>query len=540
MALLLTLVLLLLAPTVRPAAAQVIPFAGIGSSAATKSGVSTAPALTTARAVVQLNNRFLFLVYGVGDLTAQDRADLANLRLATALRRVPAAQPPTVTVESIGRAPVIKLDGQSLITVTPADVTGSGQAPDDLAAAWAARIRQALALSLRERQPAYLRWAAKQAAVFAAIGAAIHLLLWFVSRRWRTRPGAPALILLWIITVRMILDLFPQTRPATAWLFFGPLRVGMIFLLIGLAAASLARLWGFVIRKLLPPVPENLSSEEHTERTFRRRATLGAVARVTGVTVIWTAAFLFALTWAGVNLSALLASAGLIGVVISLAAQDTMKDFVAGISILSDDRFGVGDTIQSGAFEGRVERLTLRITQIRDSAGRLVTLPNRNIAEVANATARWAQVDFKVGVSYYDDLGKALDILRASAQSVADDWPERVLAPPELLGVDAFNDTHVSLRLQVRTPPGDQWVVARELRARVKARFDAAGIAIFNTLYAPPPVPTRDGSSASPAPPAVQAAAEQAPKDGLSLPPGPEDGERKESTLQPTNTPASV
>ena len=317
-----------------------------------------------------------------------------------------------------------------------------------------------------------------------------------------------------------MLDLFPQTRPINNCVFLGPLRSVMLFFGMGLVAATLARFWAFALRRLFPPLPEKMSAEERTERTFRRRATLGDVARITGVTLIWILAMLVALTWVGVNLPALLASAGLIGVAISLAAQDSMKDLVAGINILADDRFGVGDTIQVGLYEGRVERITLRITQLRDSTGRLVTLPNRSIVEVANATARWAQVDFKVGVSYFDDMGAALDILRDAAQGVADEWPERILAPPELLGVDAFNDTHVSLRLQMRTPPGDQWVVARELRARVKAGFDAAGIAIFNTLYTPPPAPARDGQN-SPAPAAVQAQAEQAPTDAPAPPPPP-------------------
>jgi len=110
---------------------------------------------------------------------------------------------------------------------------------------------------------------------------------------------------------------------------------------------------------------------------------------------------------------------------------------------------------------------------------------------VANLTARWAQVDFKVGVSYYDDLDKAGALLLETAQALAAEWPDRVLAPPDLLGVDSFTDLSVTLRLTLRTPPGDQCAVARELRRRVKQVFDAAGIAVLNNLYAPPPAPPR-------------------------------------------------
>lgn len=511
-----------------PAGAQGLLGAVTGATkpAANASASPAAPTLTTARAVVQLNNRFLFQVYSSGDRNAQDRADLANLRLADALRSLPrngVVQPPEVSVDSTGPQQVIKLDGKPLLTVTQADADGAGQTTDALAAAWAARIRQAFAETLRERQPAYLRWAVIRAAWLAGTGILLSLLLWLAARRWRTHPGWPVFVLLWLILGRLILDLFPQTRPGVAWVFLGPPRSLMIFVGMGLVAATLARFWAFVLIRLFPPLPDKLTPEERTERTFRRRATLGDVARFTGVTFIWILAMIVAVSWVGVNLPALLASAGLIGVAISLAAQDSAKDLVAGINILADDRFGVGDTIQVGAYSGRVERITLRITQLRDSTGQLVTLPNRSIVEVANATARWAQVDFKVGVSYYDDLGRAMDILRECAEAVAADWPERVLSPPELLGVDAFNDANVSLRLQMRTPPGDQWVVARELRARVKAKFDEAGIAILNTLYAPPLAPARDsgGSAKKPAPQAAQAQSEQAPKDAPSPPPGP-------------------
>ena len=82
---------------------------------------------------------------------------------------------------------------------------------------------------------------------------------------------------------------------------------------------------------------------------------------------------------------------------------------------------------------------------------------------------------------------------RSATQTLADAWPDRVLAPPEMLGIDSFTDVSVTLRLTLRTPPGDQWAVARELRGRVKAAFDEAGLAILNTLYAPPPAPPRAG-----------------------------------------------
>ncbi len=440
----------------------------------------------------------MFQVYSSGSRDADDRADLASLRLADALRALPKngdVRAPDVTVDAGGPDVVVRLDGQSLLTVTQADSAAAGVTTAQLASTWADAIRGEFAQTLRERQPAYLRWAARQALQLLALGALVHLLIWIVARRWLGKPGWPIQLLIWILIVRRVLDLFPLTRPLNDALWAGALRPLTLFLTVALVAAVLVRLWGAALRRLFPPLPEHLSAEDRTERVFSRRATLGDVARVTGVTVIWVIALLVALTWAGVNLPALLTSAGLFGLAVSLAFQDSLKDLVAGINILADDRFGVGDTVSISPYEGRVERVTLRITQIRDLAGRLITIPNRNIAEVANLTARWAQVDFKVGVSYYDDLPKAMALLEATAVKFREERPEQTLADPEMLGVDSFNDGNITLRLLLRTPPGDQWAVARELRARIKAAYDEAGLAFMNSQYAVSTPAPRQGAS---------------------------------------------
>ena len=323
-------------------------------------------------------------------------------------------------------------------------------------------------------------------------GALLHLLLWLGAARLRARPGWPVQVLLWDVVIRWALFLFPQTRPIDLFLMPGPAKPFTVLVDVGLFAAVAARVWRAALRRLFPPVPEHLSHEEWGRRTVLRRATLAGIARVTGATVIWFVAVVSALGWAGVNLSALLTSAGLLGVGIGLATQDMMKDLVAGINILADDRFGVGDTIQMGEYEGRVEKLDLRITQIRDLSGRLITIPNRNIAQVANLTSRWAQVDLRIGVSYYDDLRKAMDLMTQNAEAMRAESPNQILEAPQMLGVDSFNDSNITLRMLLRTVPGDQWHVARDLRVRIKESFDAHGIALLNALHTPPVAATAE------------------------------------------------
>ena len=451
---------------------------------------------TPSSAFVLFNNRVLFPVYTFGDQSAQDRADLANLRLAEALRNISAneatVKPPEVAVGARDGQTILLLDGHMLLTVTDADADHSNLLPAPLAASWAGALNRAFQQALQERQPAYLHWAWKRVVLLIVIGLVFYAAFYALGWKLGHRIGWPVQLFLSLLIGWRVIDLFPQTRPLEIWLLAGAFRPVSLCVMIGLPAAILVRVWGITLRRLFPPIPEDLSSQERTERTYQRRVTLARVAEVAGATLIWIAALLTMTTWLGVNLSALLTSAGLIGVALGFVAQDALRDFVASLYILADDRFGVGDTIQVGAYEGRVERLNLRATQIRDISGRLITISNRGISEVANLTARWAQVDFKIGISYYDDIDKATDLLLKAAKGLAEEWSDRVLGEPELLGVDSFADLNVMLRLTLRTPPGDQWIVARELRRRVKLAFDAAGLNILNTLYTAPPAPPRN------------------------------------------------
>jgi small-conductance mechanosensitive channel len=432
-----------------------------------------------ARAPVRFNDRVLFQITGLDLEQAKARAAQVEHRIARAWREVvEQRQVPSVDVRLTDQGVVILLDRAPLLTVTDADAARAGVPATEQAGDWAVRIERALAQALEERRPEFVREGLTRAGLILLVGLLAHLAIWLFARRFFDRPGWPVLMLVWISVVHHVLDVFPQTRPLNNLLSAGLLRPVAIIIFWSLIAAALSRLLGIMLQRAFPVVPETLSPEERTERTLRRRATLGAVLRVTAVSVIWVVAVVIMIARMGVNLPALLASAGLIGVALGLAAQDSMKDHVSGINILLDDRFGVGDVIQVGAFTGKVETLNLRVTQIRDITGRLITIPNRQIDTVANLTSRWSQVDFKVGVSYETDLREAMRVMEQTVRDLMADWPGRVLSPPEMLGPDSTNDSDITLRMLVRTAPGDQWAVERELRLRIKEAFDAAGIMI--------------------------------------------------------------
>ncbi len=459
-------------------------FAQIPGLPSLPTGLPGAPPATpkTPSARVALNGSRVFDIYAATQNAAQDRADLVSLRLAQALQKTePTDPPPPVTTQVVGGETVILLADRAVLTVTQEDAAANGETTVQLAADWTTTMEKALTEAQRERRPGYWREAALEAGGIVLAAALLTLAIWLVAHRLLDKPGWSLLALVWLVAAFLITNLFPQTRPLHRLLGHGIIRPVGILLIMGLLAAGASRLLTLFLRHIFPPMPDDLSAEERTERTYRRRATLGAVARITGVSLLWIIASVVSLSWIGVNLSALLASAGLIGVALGLAAQDTMKDLVAGINILLDDRFGVGDNIAVGSFSGTVENLNLRVTQIRDSSGRLITFPNRSIEAVANATQRWAQVDFKAGVSYDASLRDSMEVMEAAATQLATDWPERVLSPPKMLGVDAYNPTDITLRLLMRTVPGDQWAVERELRLRVKEAFDKNGISMSTT-----------------------------------------------------------
>ncbi|MEO7719286.1 MAG: mechanosensitive ion channel family protein [Capsulimonas sp.] len=430
--------------------------------------------------VVALGGRTLFQVTGDDAQKAQDRADLVGLRVDAALEKTPptAASPSVTATPSPNGEIALQLGGHPLVTVSAADAAAKGETVDQLATEWSTTLESRLNQAQRERRPHYLREALIEAAKIIGVAFLINLLIWRLARRFLDRPGWAMQSLVWLIAAFVITDLFPLTRPLHTLLGHGVLRPISILITVSLAASGLSRLLRLFLRHIFPPLPETLSPEERTERTYRRRATLGGVAVVTGVSVIWTIAALVALSWIGVNLTALLTSAGLIGVAIGLATQDTTKDLVAGVNILIDDRFGVGDVVDIKEFSGTVEVLNLRVTQIRDTKGRLITFPNRIIDAVANQTLRWAQADIQINVQHGSDLRLALKTMEDTANALREEWPDRILAAPNMLGVDAINPGDITLRMLVRTLPGDQSPVTREMRLRLMDAFSAQSIAI--------------------------------------------------------------
>jgi small conductance mechanosensitive channel len=187
---------------------------------------------------------------------------------------------------------------------------------------------------------------------------------------------------------------------------------------------------------------------------------------------------LMLLSTAGVDITPLLASVGVAGLAVSLGAQTLIKDLLGGILILVENQYAIGDSIQVGNVTGTVERLSLRATHVRDVNGHLYIVPNGEVRIVANQTRDWSRALVDVGVAYEADLERALLVLQESAAAFAQDpaFGPQLLEPPEVLGPLTLGDSAITVRVMVKTLPGQQWAVARELRKWVLAACEREGV----------------------------------------------------------------
>jgi len=217
-----------------------------------------------------------------------------------------------------------------------------------------------------------------------------------------------------------------------------------------------------------------------TVRRHQRAQTIGAGLRSVASIVIWTIAIVLVLGALGVRLGPLLAGAGLIGVALGFGAQTMVRDFLAGMFMIFEDQFGVGDIVDVGDATGTVEQISLRVTRLRDVEGVVWHVPNGEIHRVGNMSQQWSRALLDLSVAYDTDIPTAKRIIKETADALAAEpgWSHLVLDEPEVWGVQTLGADAIDVRLVLKTRPLEQWKVARELRERIKAAFDAAGIEI--------------------------------------------------------------
>lgn len=186
---------------------------------------------------------------------------------------------------------------------------------------------------------------------------------------------------------------------------------------------------------------------------------------------VFVVCLLMSLQILGLSIAPILATAGVASVAIGFGAQSLVRDLLAGFFILFEDQFAVGDVITIDSRSGTVETLTLRCTKLRLSDGSLLVIPNGEIKRIENATSGFSQVDYRVSVAYGQQVDRAVQILQDQVLSIVREYPHDVISSPELFGVDAIKESSVVLRAKIKTKPGRQYVIERDLNQRVLKHF---------------------------------------------------------------------
>ncbi len=253
-------------------------------------------------------------------------------------------------------------------------------------------------------------------------------------------------------------------------------------LLIVIGALLAIRLTSAAIGRMERLVDDD--DPEHLSEREKRARTLTTILRKVIKAALLAVAGLMILNELDVNIGPILTAAGIGGIAVGFGAQNLVRDVISGFFMLMENQIRVGDVVAvqtgGGQLAGQVEDITLRTTILRDLEGTVHIIPNGAIETVSNRTREWSRAVLDVGVAYKEDVDRVMDVLRDIGAGLAADetFGPMILEPPEVLGVDAFGESQVTIKVRVTTRPLRQWDVGREFRRRIKNRFDAEGIEI--------------------------------------------------------------
>lgn len=209
----------------------------------------------------------------------------------------------------------------------------------------------------------------------------------------------------------------------------------------------------------------------------RREATLVKLLVNVLTYVVYFISFMMILSVMNIDVKALLAGAGIVGLAVGFGAQSLVKDIITGFFIIFEDQFSVGDHVRIGQFEGVVEEIGLRTTKILSWTGELHTIPNGSIIEVSNFSIHNSKAVVDVSIAYEGDIERAEKVIQDLLKTLPEKH-EALVAVPEMLGVQTLGASEVVLRIVAETLPMQHMGIARMLRKEIKICLDQHGIEI--------------------------------------------------------------
>lgn len=222
--------------------------------------------------------------------------------------------------------------------------------------------------------------------------------------------------------------------------------------------------------------------------TEKRVKTLTGLLRTICLTLLWVVAVVMGLDQIGLDITPILASAGIAGLAVGFGAQNLVRDVINGFFIILENQVRVGDVAVVNGTGGLVEAISFRTITLRDLTGTVHIFPNGTITTLANMTKDWSYYVMDIGVAYKEDTDRVAAVMKEVSKELQED-PEfgpNMLEPLEVLGVDKFGESEVVIKARLKTLPVKQWMVGREYRRRLKKAFDEKGIEIpfpHRTLY---------------------------------------------------------
>lgn len=212
----------------------------------------------------------------------------------------------------------------------------------------------------------------------------------------------------------------------------------------------------------------------------KRAHTLGRILKSSALVIVVGVGVMMLLDEFGMNIMPIITGAGIAGLAFGFGAQNLVRDIISGFFLILEDQVRVGDVAVINGTGGLVEAINLRTMVLRDLQGTVHIFPNGEITQVSNMTKEWSRYVIDVGVAYKEDVDRVMKVLEEIGQQLYDDenFKPLILEKLEILGVDDFGESQVTIKVMIKTLPLKQWVVGRELRRRIKNTFDKEAIEI--------------------------------------------------------------
>ncbi len=280
-----------------------------------------------------------------------------------------------------------------------------------------------------------------------------------------------------------------QLAPFLAEKSLAILEAGLRILLIAIVAAIAIRAVRFGLTKLQDILMKWKEQQEQERIAAEKRVkTLTGLLNAIATTLVWVIAVIMGLDQIGLDITPIIAGAGIAGLAVGFGAQNLVRDVINGFFIILENQIRIGDVAIVNGTGGLVEAITYRTITLRDLHGTVHIFPNGTVTTLSNMTTGWSGCVLDIRVAYKEDTDKVAAVMRQVGEELQQD-PDlgpKILEPMEIMGVDRFGESEVIVRGRLKTVPIQQWTVGREYRRRLKKAFEREGIEIpfpHRTLY---------------------------------------------------------